>query len=141
MAKNIQEYVVTKVIEHLEQENELQLKMFELLKQYHKFMGDTDIYIGDCKICGRPCIFDYSKSDGYSNCIPCSDCNDLFCDKCMSTNDFFVYYHSYSYESKLPDVLCLDQDACPICNDKDDESWLTDVCKECYPTHCQQLVQ
>jgi hypothetical protein len=142
MAKNIEEYVVSKVIEHLDVENKLQSKMFELLKQYHKSSWDQlTFYIGDCKMCGRPCIFDYSKSEGYSNCLPCMDCNDLYCEKCMDNNDLFVYYHSYSYESKLPDVLCLDSEKCPICNDDKDESWLSNICKECHPTHCQQLVQ
>ncbi len=56
MAKNIQEYVVTKVIEHLERSNVATKRMFDLLKLYTR---DFDLIVDTCGFCNDYCVFTY----------------------------------------------------------------------------------
>lgn len=148
MAKNINEYVISKVIEHLDTENKLMHEMFNILKRYppnacpHGLCDhepDDIIYVDSCQICNRYCIDNRESLDSWSNSSRCTECHELICYDCETKKKSVLYFHCYDFESQLPDILCQIGANCLICNDETDKSWLEIVCQKCYPTRLDKI--
>ena len=126
VARNIQEYVVAKVIEHVDRNDRYLRRMFELLKELHQRCEKPSLMINNCPKCDYPCFYDCFDLDP-SGCQPCWECDTLYCDKCKCDVDGLIWVH-YPATSK---VVCPPNDSCLICNNTDGED-SGYMCKPCF---------
>ncbi len=104
-AKNIQEFVALKVIEHLKKEDVEKEKKDEIINHYEtlllkicKKIKWDDPILEKCMGCG---IYNCCE-----DCISCTDCNRLICDDCSNNRQISVFVHNYDLAAPLE--ICTD---------------------------------
>jgi hypothetical protein len=108
-------------------------EIWKRFKAYHKDGGHDDndhIFVGDCKLCSGPCIYDFSSADQFQNCVPCGECNDLYCNACAGGDKYWEVFKDVHVSSSFwPIRQCLEPNNCQLCVEN---VTTVNYCEQCF---------